>query len=169
MRYGIFLRGINTGARRISSQQLEALLQKAGFAGKAVLATGNLVLTAKVPAEMVLQKVLREIGTYFQSEQTGVIRTETELADLLATLPMETAGFNQMVLFTDVPLYEALFDEADSPPLQPLTGHDLLWTVAKGKTTEGFGRILTKKKYQALLTSRNRRTVEKVLKQMQID
>lgn len=171
-KYVVFLRGINTGGLTIKMTDLKKVLKLSEFKTvETVLATGNVIIETNLSEAEALKKTLDRLSEYLQRPIYGLIRTQEEIqkiAQYLAELP----GHNQMILFSDQPLYEELSqlfevsEHDEKEQLELLNGNDILWLVKKGMTTKHFGKILAAKKYQQYLTSRNIRTIEKINKKM---
>ncbi|MGX7163774.1 DUF1697 domain-containing protein [Enterococcus massiliensis] len=172
MNYAIFLRGINTGGLTIKMSELKTVLQPLAFEKiQTILATGNLLIQTTLPADAALQQVIDCLSAHFQTPISGLIRTESEVRELLHDIVTDVpATHNQMVLFTNAELYPELVAEFETFPhdayecLKKTSGHDLLWVVKKGETTKNFGgKVLGKAKYKPLLTSRNLTTIRKIV------
>jgi uncharacterized protein (DUF1697 family) len=171
-KYVVFLRGINTGGLTIKMTDLKKALELPEFKTiETVLATGNVILETNLSEEEALKKTLDRLSEYLQRPIYGLIRTQEEIQKIVQHLA-ELPEHNQMLLFSDQPLYEELSqlfeasEHDEKERLALLEGNDMLWLVKKGMTTKHFGKILAAKKYQQYLTSRNMRTIEKINKKM---
>ncbi|MFK8024682.1 MAG: DUF1697 domain-containing protein [Ilumatobacter sp.] len=85
----VFVRAINTGARRLSNDEQIAPLLAAGFRDVAAYqAAGNLVVGPGVPDESVLDDLL---GTAYGFDVVTFVRTADELEQCIASQPFDDA------------------------------------------------------------------------------
>jgi uncharacterized protein (DUF1697 family) len=92
----VLLRGINLGARnRIGMPELRDLLTAAGFGDvRTYLQSGNVVLTAKGPAEQVAHTCEREIADHFGFDIPVIVRTRAALAKVVERNPLGKVATN---------------------------------------------------------------------------
>ena len=178
----VLLRGVNVGGVTVRSADLSRVLSDAGFGEvRTVLATGNVVLDAGTPGvadvAATVQRALREGFGY--DAWVVVVRPE-RLAQIAQGYPFarDDERFHPYCVFasdTDrlaelAALAEPLTDRLTGPltgdgaDLLELAGDVLYWRVAKGSSTESpFARLAAGRRWKPVITTRNLRTVEKVL------
>ena len=170
-RYVAFLRGVNVGGVNLKMAEVTKALEGAGFTRvKTVLASGNVLLesSAKAPAvRETAESALRDAFGY----QAWVL--VYEVADVKATseaYPFErnVEGHHSYVTFvTDAAVLDELADlAADAGPEELIARGDgvVYWQVPKSGTLKTtIGKTMGKKRYQASTTTRNLRTITKVL------
>lgn len=88
-RYVALLRGINLGpSRRIAMPALRDALTERGYEGvRTLLASGNVVLDSDLPEAKLATALTKAIAEDFGLEVPVVLRTGTEMAEVLATDP----------------------------------------------------------------------------------
>lgn len=173
-RYVALLRGINVGGINIKMADLRQVFVDLGFDEvKTVLASGNVLFSSdrvdvaglKATIETALRKVFGYEAWVF------VLETAT-LARIVDAYPFdpERAGWHPYVMFTAEPsvlggLLEVQ-DRLDSA-VERIAGGDnvLYWEVERGRTLDStFGKNTGKPKLKAVTTTRNLRTLVKLLK-----
>jgi uncharacterized protein (DUF1697 family) len=87
--YAVLLRGINVGgARPLPMAALRTALTDAGFGDvRTYLQSGNVVLTSRRSAASVRDTVAREIARTFHHDVTVIVRTEAQVAAVVAANP----------------------------------------------------------------------------------
>ena len=168
----VLLRGINVGAINIKMADLRAALTSAGFTDvRTVLATGNVLLRSPLTAAAVKAQAENTLAQAFGYQAWVVVLDVPTLRAIVESYPFdaEREGWHPYVVFgsDDSHLTElsALADELD-PELERITeGNSVLyWEVRKGSTTDStFGKATAKAKYKATTTTRNLRTLVKIL------
>ena len=152
------LRGVNVGGITVKSVPLRDVFIALGFDDvRTVLASGNVVFSAAraddgafKPEAALKAEIERALGEEFGYAAWIVLRQ-----------PMVIFGSDDLVL---AELAEAA--ASMNPVLDPVRLGDgaLYWNPAKGSsTTTPFAKLLAKAQYKARTTSRNLRTLEKVL------
>lgn len=108
------LRAVNVGGTgKLPMVELRAMCEDAGFTGvRTYIASGNVVLTG-MSTEKQVQSTLEEMLENYAGKPVGVlVRTGTEMADVLAANPFADAAPNRTVaIFLDTP-----------PPVDTLDG-----------------------------------------------
>lgn len=168
----VLLRGINVGGINIKMADLRAALTSAGFTDvRTVLATGNVLLGSPLTAAAAKTQAENTLAQAFGYQAWVVVLDVPTLRAIVESYPFdaEREGWHPYVVFgsDDSHLTElsALADELD-PELERITeGNSVLyWEVRKGSTTDStFGKATAKAKYKATTTTRNLRTLVKIL------
>ena len=174
-RYAAFLRGVNVGGVNLKMAEVAAALTDAGFTNvRTILASGNVTLDSPAAADAVRTKaetVLRQRFGYDAWVLVYPIQTVQAIIDAYPFEP-EVDGYQSYVTFvsdTDV-LDElaALADEAGADE-KISRGADsdgvIYWQVPKNHTLDStIGKTMGKKRYKSSTTTRNVRTLVKVLR-----
>ncbi len=170
--YAAFLRGVNVGGVNLKMADVATTLTDAGFDEvRTILATGNVTLTsAKSAADVrtVAEKALRERFGY---DAWVLVYPITELQSIVDGYPFEAEvdGYQSYVtLVSDGAVLDELsaLTPAGAEKIErgPKSARVIYWQVAKGKTLDStIGKTMGKKKYKSTTTTRNLRTLVKVL------
>lgn len=172
MRYVVLLRGINVGGINIKMADLRETVESAGFTGvKTILASGNVLVDSGEAAAEVkdrFQTVLRERFGY---EAWVLVYPQSVIAEIADAYPYDASNAERQpyVIFSEDGTSAeelAAVGELD-PDLEraELGPHGVLfWEVTKGETLHSkLGKASSKAKYKSTTTSRNLRTVLKLL------
>jgi uncharacterized protein (DUF1697 family) len=171
-RYAVFLRGINVGGVNLKMAAVTDALTAAGFtAVKTILASGNVLLDSSSSVKAVRTKAeaaLRETFGY----DAWVLAYELEAVAVISKaypFEREVEGHHSYVTFvTDAAVLDELAAlAADAGPDEKIERGDgvLYWQVLKTGTLDtAIGKTMGKKRYKSSTTTRNLRTVEKVLR-----
>lgn len=168
----VLLRGINVGGINIKMADLREALTSAGFTDvRTVLATGNVLLGSSLTVDAVKTQAESTLAQAFGYQAWVVVLNVPTLRAIVESYPFdaEREGWHPYVVFgsDDSHLTElsALADDLD-PELERIAeGNSVLyWEVRKGSTTDStFGKATAKAKYKATTTTRNVRTLVKIL------
>ncbi|MDV6262213.1 DUF1697 domain-containing protein [Rhodococcoides yunnanense] len=168
----VLLRGINVGGINIKMADLREALTSAGFTDvRTVLATGNVLLGSSLTADAVKAQAESTLAQAFGYQAWVVVLNVPTLRAIVESYPFdaEREGWHPYVVFgsDDSHLTElsALAEELDSELERIAEGNSVLyWEVRKGNTTDSaFGKSTAKAKYKATTTTRNVRTLVKIL------
>ncbi len=170
-RHAALLRGVNVNGITIKSADLKALFVELGFANvRTVLASGNVLFDA--PAEPTLKaRIEAGLRKRFGYDAWIVLRTPGELARVAADYPFERADEERhpYLMFGSEPkVLQELLQQAGStdPRIERVqAGNGLLyWEVTRGESTDSpFSKLAAKARYKPFVTTRNLRTVEKLI------
>ncbi|GFG67237.1 pyridoxamine 5'-phosphate oxidase [Mycobacterium kubicae] len=166
----MFLRGVNVGGVNLKMAEVAAALTDAGFAAvRTVLATGNVVLESSSSVTAVRKKAEAALRDRFGYDAWVLAYDLDTVRDIDAAYPFdrEVDGYQSYVTFVS--------DEAVLDELAALTGGPdekigrgqgvIYWQVPKGSTLDStIGQTMGKKRYKSSTTTRNLRTLAKVLK-----
>ncbi|OMC53138.1 pyridoxamine 5-phosphate oxidase [Mycobacterium sp. IS-836] len=171
-KYAAFLRGVNVGGVNLKMAEVAAALTDAGFKNvRTILATGNVVLESSAKAAAVRKKAesaLRERFGYDAWVLTYDIDTVRAISDGYP-FEREVEGYQSYVTFV---ADAAVLDELAG--LSGKAGADekisrgdgvVYWQVPKGGTLDStIGKTMGKPRYKSSTTTRNLRTLDKVLR-----
>ncbi|HEV7421478.1 MAG TPA: DUF1697 domain-containing protein [Mycobacterium sp.] len=171
-RYAVFLRGINVGGVNLKMAAVTDALTAAGFtAVKTVLASGNVLLDSSSSVKAVRTKAEAALRDTFGYD-AWVLAYELEAVAVISKaypFEREVEGHHSYVTFvTDAAVLDELAAlAADAGPDEKIERGDgvLYWQVLKTGTLDtAIGKTMGKKRYKSSTTTRNLRTVEKVLR-----
>lgn len=171
-RYVAFLRGVNVGGINIKMADLRKMFADLGFgAAKTVLASGNVLFDADgEPAEL-KQAVEAGLRATFGYDAWIVLYDVETLRAVVAAYPFdpEHEGWHPYVVLSSEPgvfgELTVLSDDLD-PAVERIALGDgvLYWEVERGHTLDStFGKATGKKRLKSATTTRNLRTLHKVL------
>ncbi|MCF6387092.1 DUF1697 domain-containing protein [Mycobacterium sp. MBM] len=168
-RYVAFLRGVNVGGVTLKMAEVAAVFTGAGFtAVKTVLASGNVLLDSPSTAASVRATAEATLRENFGYDAWVLVYPLGTVREISTNYPFER----------DVPdhhCYVTFVSEADA--LQELVtlaedagetaarGNGVLyWQVARSATlSSAIGKTMGKRRYKSCTTTRNLRTLDKVL------
>jgi uncharacterized protein (DUF1697 family) len=171
-RYAAFLRGVNVGGVNLKMADVAAALRDAGFDNvRTILASGNVVLDARGSAASVrktAESVLRQRFGYDAWVLVYELDTMAAIADGYPFEP-EVEGHHSYVTFVSDP---AVLDELaalakEAGPGEKIARGDgvVYWQVPRAATlTSAIGKTMGKRRYKSSTTTRNLRTLGKVLR-----
>jgi uncharacterized protein (DUF1697 family) len=171
-RYAAFLRGVNVGGVNLKMADVAAALSDAGFTEvKTILASGNVLLESRSGVDAVrkkAEKALRDRFGYDAWVLAYDLHTVESISDKFP-FEREVDGHHSYVTFVTDP---EVLDELAA--LARSAGKDekikrgkgvIYWQVPKtGTLNTTIGKTMGKKRYKSSTTTRNLRTIEKVLK-----
>ena len=169
--FAALLRGVNVGGVNLKMAEVAAALTAAGFANvRTVLASGNVLLESSSGVAAVRKKAeaaLRErfgYDAWVLAYDIDTVRT----IDEAYPFERELDGYQSYITFVadDAVLVElaALADQAG--PDEKISRGDgvVYWQVPKGSTLDStIGKTMGKPRYKSSTTTRNLRTLAKVL------
>ena len=174
-RWAALLRGVNVNGITIRSADLAGLFRSLGFASvRTVLASGNVVFEtdaaagARAGMKAEIEAALRDRFGY---DAWIVLRSVGELAAAADAFPFdaEDPARQPYLVFCardevrDELVAAAASLDADDDPVAPVAGA-VCWNPAKGRSTDtAFARLLARPRYRSTTTTRNLRTVRKML------
>ena len=165
------LRGVNVGGITIRSAELAELFRGLGFENvRTVLASGNVVFdSAETDAGELKRRIEQALSERFGYEAWIVLVTREKLADVIAAFPFDAAraGWHPYVLFASD---TAHLDELAAAPTTPdddvtRPGDGVLYwqhRIAAGLDSS-FSKLSSKARFKATTTTRNLRTLQKLL------
>lgn len=171
-RYAAFLRGVNVGGVNMKMADVAAALTDAGFTSvKTLLASGNVLLEADTTAAKVRTKAEAALRDAFGYDAWVLVYDLETVATVARNYPFEAEveGQQSYVTFvSDANVLDELAALADDagPDEKIARGNGVLyWQVAKNSTLDStIGKTMGKKRYKSSTTTRNLRTLAKVVK-----
>jgi uncharacterized protein (DUF1697 family) len=170
-RYAAFLRGVNVGGVNLKMAEVAKAFEDAGFTGvRTILASGNVLLESGSGVEAVrkkAEKALRDTFGYDAWVLAYDIDTVRAISDKFP-FEREVDGHHSYITFvTDPEVLDELAGLAKQagPDEKIKRGKGVIyWQVPKtGTLNTTIGKTMGKKRYKSSTTTRNLRTVEKVL------
>lgn len=171
-RYAAFLRGVNVGGVNLKMADVAEALRDAGFDNvRTILASGNVVLDARGSVAAVRTKAEAALRERFGYDAWVLAYRLDTVAAIAAGYPFEPEvdGHHSYVTFVSDPSVldelAALADEAG--PQEKIARGDgvLYWQIPKSMTLDStVGKTMGKKRYKSSTTTRNLRTLDKVLR-----
>ncbi len=171
-RYAAFLRGVNVGGVNLKMAAVAKALEEAGFTNvRTILASGNVLLESRSGVDAVRKKAeaaLRDAFGYDAWVLAYDIETVRDISDAYP-FEREVEGHHSYVTFvTDEEVLDELaaLAKAAGPDEKIKRGKGVIyWQVPKSGTLDTtIGKTMGKKRYKSSTTTRNLRTVDKVLR-----
>lgn len=171
-RYVAFLRGVNVGGVNLKMTEVATAFEEAGFSDvRTVLASGNVLLQSPLSAPVVRTKAEDVLRQKFGYEAWVLTYDRETLRTVSAQFPFEREvdGHHSYITFvTDDTMLDELAALADEAGLDEKIQRGqgvIYWQVPKTATLNTtIGKTMGKKRYKSSTTTRNLRTVDKVLR-----
>ncbi|ULE31444.1 DUF1697 domain-containing protein [Mycobacterium sp. IDR2000157661] len=171
-RYAVFLRGVNVGGVNLKMADVAHALENAGFtAVRTVLASGNVLLESRDDVDVVRTTAETALRDAFGYEAWVLAYPVDTVAAISAAFPFEREvdGHHSYVTFV---ADEAVLDEladlaARAQPHEKIARGEgvVYWQVPRSATLDStIGKTMGKKRYKSSTTTRNLRTLDKVLR-----
>jgi uncharacterized protein (DUF1697 family) len=172
-RYAALLRGVNVGGVNLKMADVAAVFTALGLDNvKTVLASGNVLFDSDDTAAKLKPRIEAALGERFRYEAWVHVLDLDTIRDIVSAFPFdaERAGWHPYVIFT---ADEALADELmglsgslDTELESIERGKDVVyWTVERGSTLGStFGKATGRSRFKASTTTRNLRTLQKLLR-----
>lgn len=169
-RYAVFLRGVNVGGVNLKMAEVAATLTAAGFSEvRTLLASGKVLLDSPANATKVRVTAEAALRERFGYEAWVLVYDVETVRDIVAAYPFEpeVPGVHSYVTF--------VADDAALTELSELAGNAdetitvgdgvIYWQIPKGDTlTSTVGKTMGNKRYKSATTTRNLRTLYKMLR-----
>ena len=171
-RYAAFLRGVNVGGVNLKMAEVAKALEDAGFTNvRTILASGNVLLESRAGVEAVRKKAEAALRDAFGYDAWVLAYDIRAIAQISKDFPFEREvdGHHSYVTFvTDEKVLEELdaLAEDAGPDEKIKRGRGVIyWQVPRTGTLDTtIGKTMGKKRYKSSTTTRNLRTVDKVLR-----
>ncbi|OBB05779.1 pyridoxamine 5-phosphate oxidase [Mycobacteriaceae bacterium 1482268.1] len=171
-RYAAFLRGVNVGGVNLKMADVVAAFEKAGFTNiKTILASGNVLLDSRSGVDAVRKKAEKALRDEFGYDAWVLAYDLDTVKAISERYPFErdVEGHHSYVTFvTDADVLDELAALAnDAGPDEKIERGDgvVYWQVPnKGTLDTTIGKTMGKKRYKSSTTTRNLRTLDKVIK-----
>jgi uncharacterized protein (DUF1697 family) len=172
VRWVVLLRGVNVNGVTVKSAPLSACLQGAGFTGvRSVLASGNVTLVAddaqdRAAVKARVEAALREAFGY---EAWVVVLTPARLAEIAAGYPFardDDVDHPYCVFASEAGQLAELagWGGGNERESVEVAGDVAYWRCPRGASTDTpFAKLLAAKRWKAVVTTRNLRTVERLV------
>lgn len=170
-RFVALLRGVNVGGITVKSAPLAAMARDIGLEDvRTVLASGNLVFTADERAPALKRRIEKALGDTFGYDAWIVLATADHVAAVIDDYPFdEREGYHPYVVFgSEQAVLDEIVEAAAGLPdgdekVAPGDGV-VYWECPRGSTLHmPFSKLIGKAKYRSTTTTRNLRTLRKVL------
>lgn len=172
-RHIALLRGVNVNGITIKSADLKALFVELGFgAVRTVLASGNVLFdTAEGDAAALRTRIEQGLRQRFGYDAWIVLLTQKAVADMAAGYPfarIDEERHPYLVFGSDAAMLDEIIEKAgafDAAAERLQRGKGVLyWQCPRGESTDTpVSKLLAKTRYKSSTTTRNLRTVEKLL------
>ncbi len=171
-RFAAFLRGVNVGGVNLKMAEVASALTDAGFTDvRTVLASGNVLLNSASGVAAVRKKAEAALREKFGYDAWVLAYDIDTVRAIDGAYPFEREvdGYQSYVTFvTDAAVLDELAALADSTGRsEKISRSDgvLYWQVPKGATLDStIGKAMGKPRYKSSTTTRNLRTLAKVLR-----
>lgn len=171
-RYVVFLRGVNVGGVNLKMVDVARVLERAGLHDvKTVLASGNVLLRSPLTAAEVRATAEQALRDEFGYPAWVLVYDIDTVAAISAAYPFEREvdGHHSYVTFVsddDVLGELAALAEQPGPDEKIRLGTGVVyWQVPRAATLGSvMGKTMGKPRYKSSTTTRNLRTVDKVLR-----
>ncbi|CDO90128.1 pyridoxamine 5-phosphate oxidase [Mycobacterium triplex] len=175
-KYAVFLRGVNVGGVNLKMADVAAALTDAGFgAVRTVLATGNVLLESSAKAPAVRKKAEATLREKFGYDAWVLAYDVDAVRAVIEAYPYqpEVDGYHSYVTFVASPDGgSAVLDELaglaeGAGPDEKISRGDgvIYWQVPKGGTLDStIGKTMGKPRYKSSTTTRNMRTLAKLMR-----
>ncbi|UFU05338.1 DUF1697 domain-containing protein [Ruania halotolerans] len=170
--YTVLLRGVNVQGTTMTMADLRATLQHAGFPGvRTVLASGNVLLEDDRPGAQVRELVEAALREQFGYDAWVQVIEHDELARIAEAYPFDTdeSTHHPYVVFCRdsaalTMLVADLPQPGDDRERVAAGERVLYWETPKGHSLDTpVAKLLARKRFKADTTTRNLRTVRKLL------
>ena len=171
-RYAAFLRGLNVGGVNLKMPDVAAAFESAGFQSvRTILASGNVLLDSAQKAPAVRTKAEAALRDAFGYDAWVLVYELNTVKAIRGGYPFqpEVADQQSYVTFvSDDAILAELAELAQEPgPGESISAGDgvIYWQVPKGNTLDStIGKTMGKKRYKSSTTTRNLRTIDRVLR-----
>lgn len=171
-RYAALLRGVNVGGITMKMADVRDTLKADGFTGvTTILASGNVLLDSTESASAVKERLQRVLGDRFGYEAWVLVYDLDTIGHIIAAFPWEPEieGVHSYVMFCSDPAVltelAGLGGELDESERIAAGDGVLYWQVPKSQTLGSpIGKTTGKKRYKSTTTTRNLRTLHKLVR-----
>lgn len=174
MQYGVFLRGMNVGKRRLKMKEIADCLTEAGCGEvQTILATGNLIIQTDSSPKQLREDVEQRFRKCFDLFVPVFVFTKKDIQKMVEKAPyMSSETHHSYVFLHEIGFEKTLEKEFEKiTPIEgeagTLVGDTFYWHCPKGVTLDaGFSKILGRASLREAFTSRNINTLLKMLEKM---
>jgi len=171
-RYAAFLRGVNVGGVNLKMAEVAKALEDAGFSNvRTILASGNVLLESRAGVQAVRKKAEAALRDAFGYDAWVLAYDVRAIAKISEDFPFEreVEGHHSYITFvTDEKVLDELAalgkDAGDDEKIKRGKGV-IYWQISRTGTLDStIGKTMGKKRYKSSTTTRNLRTIDKVLR-----
>src|SRR4051812_44135831 len=171
-RYAAFLRGVNVGGVNLKMVDVAKAFEEAGFTNvRTILASGNVLMESQSGVDAVRKKAEKALRDAFGYDAWVLAYDIKTVAQISKAYPFdrEVEGHHSYVTFvTDEKVLDelaALAKQAGPEEMIKRGKGVIYWQGPRTGTLDTtIGKTMGKKRYKSSTTTRNLRTVDKVLK-----
>ncbi|MEU9806486.1 DUF1697 domain-containing protein [Mycobacterium sp. NPDC050853] len=171
-RYAALLRGVNVGGITMKMADVRDAIEADGFTGvTTILASGNVLLDSTESASTVKERLQQVLGARFGYEAWVLVYDLDTIGRIIAEFPWEPEieDVHSYVMFCSDPsvLAElaALGGDLDETERIAAGNGVLYWQVPRSQTLGSpIGKTTGKKRYKSTTTTRNLRTLHKLVR-----
>lgn len=171
-KYAAFLRGVNVGGVNLKMAEVASALTGSGFANvRTILASGNVLLESSAAAASVRKKAEATLRERFGYDAWVLVYDLETVRAIVDAYPFEREvdGYQSYVTFVaDAAVLDELaaLDKGAGADEKIARGDGVVyWQVPKGSTLDStIGKTMGKARYRSSTTTRNLRTLAKVLR-----
>ena len=166
MDYAMFLRGVNVGGIKVESAKLRQVLTGLGLTDVTTyLASGNVTFGSDAAAATLTADVERALSDAFHYDAHVLVFRRSTLAAVVTGYPFaHDPGHHRYAVFCDSPATAADLAGAGGAEEVSADGPVVYWRCPRGSTlATPFAKVLARRAYQAVTTTRNLNTVEKMV------
>lgn len=168
--YCAFLRGVNVNGISMKMQDLSLFFTQLGMQEvQSILATGNVLFSSDKNAVVLKELLQNQLSEHFCYDAFLFIKTYEEVLEIYHQNPFRCNENESIyVLITENNneqiLWKAFLEsEKKENETGEIRNNTLYWKVPKAQTlNSSFGKLLGKKAFKTLFTSRNLNTIEKI-------
>jgi uncharacterized protein (DUF1697 family) len=169
-KYAAFLRGVNVGGVNLKMAEVATALTDAGFDNvQTILASGNVLLESRSKVDAVRKKAEKALRNAFGYDAWVLAYDIDTVAAIAAAYPFEreVPEHHSYVTFVSDPDVLGELAALQPGPSELIERGEgvVYWQVPRTKSLESsMGKTMGKKRYKSSTTTRNLRTLEKVLR-----
>jgi uncharacterized protein (DUF1697 family) len=169
-KFAAFLRGVNVGGVNLKMAEVATALTEAGFTDvRTILASGNVLLESSARVATVRKKAEAALRERFGYDAWVLAYDVDTVRAISEAYPFEREvdGYQSYVTFvTDAAVLDELAELTAGADEKISRGEGVVyWQVPKGGTLDSsIGQTMGKKRYKSSTTTRNLRTLAKVLR-----
>jgi uncharacterized protein (DUF1697 family) len=170
-RYAAFLRGVNVGGVNLKMAEVATAFEEAGFANvRTILASGNVLLESRSGVDAVRKKAEAALRDTFGYD-AWVLAYDIDTVEAISKafpFEREVEGHHSYVTFvTDKQVLDELAElgkKAGADEKVKRGKGVIYWQCPKGTLGSTIGKTMGMKRYKSSTTTRNLRTLDKVLR-----
>lgn len=162
----MFLRGVNVGGIKVESAKLRQVLTGLGLTDVTTyLASGNVTFGSDAAPATLTADVERALSDAFHYDAHVLVFRRSTLAAVVTGYPFaHDPGHHRYAVFCDSPATAADLAGAGGAEEVSADGPVVYWRCPRGSTlATPFAKVLARRAYPAVTTTRNLNTVEKMV------